>query len=137
MTRTTSLSSFGGEYEQAILRAVEGLKSADEYAIQFEAPNIATSMRGRFYAFFKAVRASKDRPDLAGLITGISIRIAGSAMVFFRDEDALDRVRLRNALGLVDGWDDAGASTGVIAPVSGQTDALDRLRAIRDRKSGS
>jgi hypothetical protein len=103
--------------------------------VQFESPNIAMSMRGRTYAFFKAVRASKDRPDLAGIITGLSLRVAGSALVFFRDEDALDRVRWRNALGLVDGWDDAGASTGVVAPTSGQTDALDRLRAIRNRNT--
>jgi hypothetical protein len=135
MPRTTSLNRFGDEYEQALLRADLVLSSGQsEYSIQFDTPNIAMSMRGRMYAYFKAIRQSTDRPDLAGLCSRMSLRRAGCALVFFREENALDRERLRKALGLAPGFNDTGASTGVVAPQSSHTDALEQLKRIRSNK---
>ena len=132
MPRKTDLSSFGQSYEQLLLRAHESLRvgGSGEYTVQFDSPNIAMSIRGRTYAYFKALRSSKDRPDLASLLDGISIRVAGSAMVFFRRGEELDELAIRKALGI-----DAGLSSpGLIAPKSAQTDALDKLKRIRERK---
>ena len=137
MPRKTDLPSFGSEYEQLLLRAHADLITAGkgEFTVQFENPNIALSMRGRVYAYFRALRQSTARPDLTALCDGIGIRAAGSAMVMFRDEDALDRVRLRNALGLAPGFDQGIEIRGVLAPESGHSSNLDRLREIRERKT--
>ena len=135
MPRKTDLQSFGQSYEQLLLRAHAALSSGqDEFAVQFDAPNIAKSIRSRVYSYFKAIRSSKDRPDLATLLDGISIRCAGSAMVFFRRGEELDEMALRRALGLGNGFGEIGATNGLLAPTSGQTDALDKLKRIRERK---
>lgn len=134
MPRKTDLPSFGASYEQLLLRAHEALSGGrSDFTIQFEAPNIALSIRGRVYAYFKAIRASKDRPDLAMLLDGLSIRTAGSALVFFRRGDELDEIAIRNALGLSKDGDMLG-SGGLIAPQSSHTDALDRLKRLRANK---
>ena len=134
MPLPTTLKGFGNEYEQCLLRAHNALSTgAEEYVIQFASPNIATSMRGRVYAYFKALRNSTERPDLTALCTDVSLRCAGSALVFFRSEDALDRVRMREALGLQPGFD-AVETRGVIAPDSSLTANMEKLTAIRKRK---
>jgi len=68
MPLPTTLKGFGSEYEQCLLRAHAALsEGSEEYVIQFASPNIATSMRGRVYAYFKALRNSTERPDLTAL----------------------------------------------------------------------
>lgn len=136
MPRNNSLENYGPEYEQLLLRASNGLsQKSSEFVVQFERPDIATSIRARTYGYFKALRTSNLRPDLSALATNISMRIAGSALVFFRRENSEDVVAIRNALGLDAGFAEHGGIAGVVAPTSGQTDALDRLRAIRNRNT--
>ena len=135
MPRRTDLPSFGKSYEQLLLRAHSSLSTgAEEFTVQFDSPNVAKSIRGRCYAYFKAIRSSKDRPDLAALLDGISIRTAGSALVFFRRGEELDELAIRRALGLGDGFDEIGAARGVLVPQSAHTDALEKLKSIRGRK---
>lgn len=134
MPRKTDLASFGPSYEQLLLRAHEALSSGrGDFTVQFEAPNIALSIRGRTYAYFKALRSSKERPDLASLLDGISIRTAGSALVFFRRGDELDEIAIRNALGLSRNGNMLG-SRGLLTPQSSHTDALERLKRLRSNK---
>ena len=135
MPRTPDLSSYGTEYEQLVLRAdAELAKGIDEYTVQFDSPNMANSIRTRAYGYFKAIRNSATRPDLAAISTGLSMRIAGSALVFFRRENAADAVAIRAALGLAEGFADGHETTGVIAPNSGLSSHLEKLEAIRSRK---
>lgn len=134
MPRTPDLSSYGPEYEQLLLRAAEALKTKDEFAVQFDSNNVAASLRTRTYGYFKALRSCNNRPDLSAISSGLSMRIAGSALVFFRRENAADVVALRAALGLADGFNDNGENAGVIAPNSGLSSHLEKLEAIRSRK---
>ena len=135
MPRKTDLQSFGQSYEQLLLRASEALRSGQpDYAVQFESPNIALSIRGRTYAYFKALRGSKERHDLVPLLDGLSIRCAGSAMVFFRRGEELDEMAIRRALGIEDAIGNGGDSRGLVVPQTSHKDALDKLKRIRERK---
>lgn len=134
MPRTPDLSSYGPEYEQLLLRAGEALNSTNEFAVQFADNNTANSIRTRTYGYFKALRSNATRPDLCAVCSGLSMRVAGSALVFFRRENSADAVALRHALGLADGFSDGNQSAGVIAPNSGLSSHLEKLEAIRSRK---
>ena len=138
MGRSTDLTHYGPEYEQLLLRAEEGLHDKDEYTVQFASNNVATSIRTRTYGYFKALRESGKRPDLCAISTGLSMRVAGSALVFFRRENAADAVALRNALGLPDGFAEGGGNVGmVVAPQSGLSSHLQKLDEIRSRKNNA
>lgn len=135
MPRTPTLASYGPEYEQLILRADHELSTGrEEYAVQFDTPNIARAIRTRAYGYFKALRNDGKRPDLTGICTNLSMRIAGSALVFFRCENSVDAVAIRNALKLEIGFADV-ETRGVIAPESGLSTHMERLKEIRERKS--
>ncbi len=134
MPRLNTLENFGPEYEQLLLRAHEALQNKPEFAIQFASNNVAASLRTRAYGYFKALRTSNSRPDLCAISTGLSMRVAGSALVFFRRENSADAIALREALGLAEGFADGGANAGVIVADNGLSSHLDHLRRIRERK---
>lgn len=123
-------SEFLPEYEQLLLRAAASLQSDNEYPIQFATPKLANSVQARFRAYVRALKSSNDRPDLTAACANISTRIAGSALVFFRREDSVDAVAIRDALGLAPGFADGADNRGVIAPST----HLDALKRIRERK---
>lgn len=123
-------SEFAPEYEQLLLRASAALQSNSECPVQFATPRIANSVQARFRAYVRALKSSNDRPDLTAAATNISSRIAGSALVFFRREDSVDAMAIRDALGLSPGFADGSDTRGVIAPST----HLDTLKRIRERK---
>jgi hypothetical protein len=131
-----SFEDYGPEYEQLLLRANDGLKSARDYAVQFATIQIADSIQARFRAYVRALKQSPSRPDLVALASNLSTRTASAALVFYRREDSVDAIAIREALGLERGFADTSGS-GVIAPQSGQTDALGRLHQLRARKNES
>ena len=123
-------SEFNPEYEQLLLRASAALSSNSEFPVQFTTPKIANSVQARFRAYVRALKSTNDRPDLTAAAANISTRIAGSALVFFRREDSVDAMAIRDALGLAPGFADGMASSGVITPST----HLDTLKRIRERK---
>ena len=135
MPRSTDLSTYGPEYEQLLLRASAALANSSEFAVQFESGNIATSIRTRTYGYFKALRSSNTRPDLTAISSNISMRVAGSALVFFKREDAVDAIAIRRALSLPDGFASTGANEGLMVPESSLSSHLDKLNSIRERKN--
>lgn len=136
-TRTKpGIESFGPEYEQLLLRAVEGLKHSHEFAVQFAETSIANSVQIRYRTFVRAIKESDTRPDLAALCADLSTRTAGSALIFFRRADSADCIALREALGLSEGFAESG-STGVLAPSSPLQTNLERLQQIRVAKKQS
>jgi hypothetical protein len=137
MPRLNTLESFGDEYEQLLLRVHEALENQKEYAVQFDESGTASSMRTRVYQYFKALRNSTSRPDLTALCTNVSLRTAGAALVFFHSSDTTDKIALRKALGLSDGFADGTDTRGVIAPQSGLSSHLDKLASIRSRKNNA
>ncbi len=138
MPRKTDLKSFQPEFEQLLLRANECLHSPGaEFTLQFASSNLAASLRHRMYQYFKALRECVDRPDLTEIAQDISMRTAGSALVFFRNADALHARAIREALGLSDGFADGTDTRGVIAPQSGLSSHLQKLDEIRSRKNNA
>lgn len=133
MPRSNELSDFGPEYEQLLLRVHEGLQHGTEFTIQFNSQNVADTVRSRAYAYMRALKDGT-RPDLSAIANQFSIRRAASALVFYRKSDAPDAVALREALGLADGFADGTSTTGVIAPQTGLSSHLNKLREIRERK---
>ena len=124
-------SEFQPEYEQLLFRATDVLgKGHAEFAVQFATPKIANSVQAKFRAFVRSIKSTNDRPDLAAVCVNVSTRIAGSALVFFRREDSVDAMAIRDALGLAPGFADGSDSRGMIAPST----HLDTLKRIRERK---
>lgn len=135
MAKKRSLLDFGPEFEALLTRANSALRAGqEEFTIQFANPAVAHSVRFNTYAYFKALRNSSDRPDLTVMCQSISMRIASSALVFYRSVDSGAAAAIRDALKLprMDGY----ASTPT--EVSHGLDAnLSRLSAIRERSSKS
>lgn len=123
-------SEFLPEYEQLLLRAAHALQSNSEFAVQFTTDKIVNSVQARFRAYVRSLKSTGDRPDLTAAATNISTRVAGTALIFFRREDSVDAMAIRDALGLSPGFADGSDTRGVIAPNT----HLDRLREIRNRK---
>lgn len=131
MSTKPTPADFGPEYEQLLMRAYYGLQhQAGDFVVQFAEHKIASSVQAKFRAYVRSIKNTTMRPDLAYLIDNISTRIAGSALVFFRREDSVDAMAIRDALGLAPGFADGTASSGVIAPST----HLDTLKRIRERK---
>jgi NAD-specific glutamate dehydrogenase len=136
MPRKKTIDAFRPEFEQLLLRAHAHLSTgAREFTVQFASNNVSAGIRSRTYQYFAALRESKLRPDLTALCTGLSMRCAGAALVFFRSEDSIEATQLREALGLPRGFDELDSSRGVVAHApSGLSSNLDKLESIRERK---
>lgn len=140
MADRKTLDSFGPEYEQLLLRAHTELNSptnvALEFTVQFADVKVSSSVQMKFREYLRVLRRSSQRPDLVAISMPISTRVAGAALVFFRRENSVDAIAIRHALGLADGFADNGGGD-VLAPQSGHTDAVSRLRQMREAKKPS
>ena len=137
MPRSNKLESFGPAYEQLLLRAYNKIfvEKEEEFTIQLPNPKVANSIRMRMYTFFRVLDKSGTRPDLSFQCKYLSMRLAGSALIFYHVNEDVESKILREALGLAPGFDEGLDTRGVLAPESGHSSNLDRLREIRDRKT--
>jgi hypothetical protein len=130
------LQDFGPEFEQVLLRADAALREGKpEYAIDFAEPRIAANLRFRLYAYFKALRETPSRPELTAMSEDISMRVAGSSLVFYRSNDTADAAALRDAMGLPKDFAAGPSRSDVIQPPSPLDRNLERLRSIRNPPS--
>ncbi len=136
MPKGKELSDFGKEFEQMLLRVDKAfLSGADEFPIDFATHKLAHALRFRIYSYFNALRVCGDRPDLTAMCTNLSMRIAGTALVFYRKGDDKESEALRNALGLEKGFADGPSTHGVAAPSTTLTYNLEELARIRAHNS--
>jgi hypothetical protein len=134
MPKGKQLADFGPEFEQLLLKIDKAMSSGvDESPIQFADHKLAHSLRFRIYQYFQALRASGDRPDLTAMCSGLSMRIAGSALVFYRRGEDKESAALRDALGLEKGFADGPSTPGVSSASTALSTNLDQLAAIRAR----
>lgn len=134
MPKGVKLADFGPEFSQLLLRVDKALSSGkDDFTIQFATVDLAHALRFRIYAYFKALRSCVDRPDLAAMCSGVSIRIAASALVFYRRGEDKESAALRDALGLEKGFSDGPSSDDVLIPASTLDSNLSQLRELRAR----
>jgi len=127
-----SLRDFGPEFESLLTRADHTLCSGSEdYTIQFDSPKIAAQLRFRCYAYFKCLKNSAARPDLVAMCDSLSIRIAGSALVFYRRNDDATSAALRSALGLDRLNPTANTTERPASPLDSNLNALARIRAAK------
>jgi len=132
MPKGKQMKDFGPEFEQMLLRVDKAmLQGVDDFPVQFGAQTIAHSLRFRIYQYFQALRASGDRPDLTAMCSGLSMRVAGSALVFYRRGEDKESEALRNALGLEKGFADGPTTPGVTVAESALTTNLEELARIR------
>lgn len=134
MPKGKQMKDFGPEFEQLLLKIDKAMSSgADESTIQFATQALAHSLRFRIYQYFQALRASGDRPDLTAMCSGLSMRVAGSALVFYRRGEDKESAALRDALGLEKGFADGPSTPGVATPDTVLSANIDQLMAIRAR----
>lgn len=132
MPKGKQLSDFGQEFEQLLLRIDSAMRGgADESPVQFATPALAHSLRFRIYQYFQALRASGNRPDLTAMCSGLSMRVAGSALVFYRRGEDKESAALRDALGLEKGFADGPTTPGVAEPSTALTGYLEQLAQLR------
>lgn len=99
MPRSSRPSAYGTEYEHFLTRvAAEGTCT-----IPLQSPGHAATMRGKLYAYFKALRRAGTRPDLIAIVDRISLQVVGSSLRAFPVEDSWDNVALREGLGIAKG----------------------------------
>lgn len=123
MPRTSRPTAYGPEYRVAIMEAFAETSDGRDWTLQLPDQNTANSLRAKFYAYFNAVRTNESHTDVARMVDALSLRVAGSALVFFRSSDSWDARALRDAMGL---------SKPPEAPVSNPH--LEKLKQIRGAK---
>jgi len=132
MPKGKELSDFGPEFQQMLLRVDKAfLAGADEFPIDFATHKLAHALRFRIYSYFNALRVCGDRPDLTAMCTNLSMRIAGTALVFYRKGEDKESEALRNALGLEKGFADGPTTHGVAAPSTALSGYLEQLAQLR------
>lgn len=100
MPRSHRPAAYGQEYRVALMEAFAETSDGREWTLQLPDQNTANSLRAKFYAYFNAVRTNEGHTDMARIVDVLSLRVAGSALVFFRSSDSWDARALRNAMGL-------------------------------------
>ena len=123
MPRTNRPTAYGQEYRVAVTEAFASTTDGQSWTLQLPDQNTANSLRAKFYAYFNAVRTNEPHTDVARMVDVLSLRVAGSALVFFRSSDSWDARALRDAMGL---------SKPPEAPVSNPH--LEKLKEIRRSK---
>lgn len=138
MPRKNDLPSFGPEFEALLNTAHAHLcKGHDEYPIDFATPKIAHNVKFRLYGYFKVLKQSGERLDLAAKCTGLSIRVGvGSTLILYRRGDDLAAAAIRDALGLAKDFhtDPAHDPLRAPSPLDASRDALARIRERSDKK---
>jgi len=101
MPRKITPESFDSTYETLLTRADSVLRAgASEFPVDFGDPKIAHQVRFRCYQYFKALKSSPARPDLVAMAQGLSLRLAGGALVFYRADYDSTADAIRAALRL-------------------------------------
>lgn len=101
MPKLKTLRDFGPEFEAILTRADTALRTGQsEFIVDFIDSKAAHTVRFNCYAFFKAIRASSERPDLVVACQDLSMRLAGGSLVFYRSNDSTAAAAIRNALNL-------------------------------------
>lgn len=130
MAKTKTLRDFGPEFEALLTRADAALRSGQaEFLVDFLNAKSAHSVRFNCYAYFKALRNDRARPDLVVACQDLSMRLAGGSLVFYRSNDSIAAAAIRSALDLpkIDG------PLTTSAPLASTLDGnLARLRTIRE-----
>lgn len=138
MPRKNDLPSFGPEFEALLNTAHEHLlKGHDEYAIDFATPKLAHNIKFRLFTYFKVLKNSGERLDLAAKCTGLSIRVGtGGTLIIYRRGDDLAAFAIREALGLPKDFhtDPAHDPLRAPSPLDASRDALARIRERSDKK---
>lgn len=131
MAKSRTLRDFGPEFEALLTRADAALRSGQpEFIVDFLDSKVAHSVRFNCYAYFKALRNDRARPDLVVACQDLSMRLASGALVFYRSNDSNAAAAIRAALNLPK-IDDALTT---ISPAPSTLDGnLSRLREIRER----
>jgi len=130
MPKTYTLRDFGPEFEALLTRVDSTLRDGNEdCTLQFDSPKIATQLRFRCYTYFKCLKSSPVRPDLVAMCDSLSIRVAGSALVFYRRNDDATSAALRSALGLDRLNPTANVTPSVDSPLTTNLNALARIRS--------
>jgi hypothetical protein len=128
MPRSTDLKDFGKEFEELLRRVDKAMhEGRAEFTIDFAEQKIAHSLRFRIGKYFKALRSCGDRPDLVPMCEGVSMRVAGCTLHFYRRGDDKDAAALRDALGI-------DRSPPIAAPSTLDSN-LELLKHIRREKS--
>lgn len=96
MAHSKTLASYGPEYELLLLRA----HSEGGFLLPLPSAAHAKIFRMKLYAYFRALRLAKSRPDLVEKADTLSIRAEGSDLVIFPSQDSWDATAVRDALGL-------------------------------------
>ena len=131
MPRSTRIVTYGPEYEQLLLLAF-----AAEGEKRFPLPSysLALSLKMRVYAYFKALRTERSRPDLIEKADQLSVRVDGPDLILFRREDAWDKQLLRSAMGLEKGFADSGQE-GILIAKSPTDLLMEKLATLRQEKA--
>ena len=129
MPRTSRVAAYGAEYEQLTLLA---FSAEGEKAFTFSSASLANSMKGKVYAYWRALRTENLRPDLIEKSNQRSMRVDVTSLVFFRREDSWDAKLLRDAMGLEKGFADT-LGEGVLVAKSPTDLLVDRLEALRGK----
>lgn len=131
MPRSTRPAAYGPEYEHFLHQ----FKVKGQVVIHLTSPGHAATLRGKLYAYFKALRKVNERPDLIAIVDSLSLTIDGSSLVAFPVEDSWDNCALRDALGLEKG---AALPQPPVPQPTGEPTAqqklLDKLATIRNQQ---
>lgn len=131
MPRSTRTVVYGPEYEQLLLLA---FTAQGDLKFTFPSHTLASSMKSKVYAYWKALRTENLRPDLTAKADLLSMRVEGSDLVLFRREDAWDAKLLRATLGLEKGFADT-LTSGVLVAKSPTDELVEKLHALRVAKA--
>jgi hypothetical protein len=133
MPKSSKLSNYGPEFEALLLRADAHLRAGhSEFIVDFLDSKAAHSVRFACYAYFKALRNDRSRPDLVVACQDLSMRLASGALVFHRSNDSNAAAAIRTALNLPKL--DHGLTTFDARPSTLDAN-LDKLRGLRGEKT--
>lgn len=134
--RDTTPPKYGPEYEQLLLSAWEHCQSGEPFRLPFANEKLASSMRQKMYAYFRALRREGLRMDLVERADAVNVRAEGAVMVILRVEDSWDHVAIREALGLKKGFAYEGMApdgSELHIPDIASNRLMSKLQEVRER----
>jgi len=133
MPRSTRVITYGPEYEQLLLLS---FADPEGKSFDFGSYSVASAMKAKVYAYWKALRTEGNRPDLMEKADLLSMKVDGRFLVVFRRTDAWDRGLLRAAMGLEKGFEET-LPQGVLVAKSPTDELVERLKELRNAKQQS